>query len=104
MELNEIIQNLNFIYKDKFEKFYGIILFGSAARGDFKSDSDIDIILLFNGHIEKELKYAAYDLINDFMIESDLFIDCKVYDFNEIKSQNTPFRKAVMAEGKIYAA
>jgi predicted nucleotidyltransferase len=104
MEVNKIIENLNSLFREKFENFYGIILFGSIARGESKKDSDIDIILLFSSQVEEKTKYEAYELINDYMIEHDLFIDCKVYNYNEIKLQNTPFRKAVMTEGKLYAA
>ena len=45
LELDEIIKNLSSLYKEKFEGFYGIILFGSAVRGGMKDDSYIDSVL-----------------------------------------------------------
>lgn len=56
------------ILKDKLSK---VILYGSYARGDYKENSDIDIMVLTtltDAEIEEEKK-KIFDLAFDFMME-----------------------------------
>ena len=56
------------ILKDKLSK---VILYGSYARGDYKENSDIDIMVLTtltDAEIEEEEK-KIFDLAFDFMME-----------------------------------
>ena len=58
----QIMQNLMERYISEIKKIYGlhlreIILYGSYARGDFKKDSDVDIMILLN---ISELELKAY--------------------------------------------
>ncbi len=56
-KINELLQNLTAETKAIFkEKLNSIILFGSYARGDFDSESDIDILVIAN--------ISAVDLCN----------------------------------------
>ena len=66
------IQNLIEQYVEEIKKIYGsnlckIILYGSYARGDFRPDSDVDImILLYISDLElkvysQQLSYMTYD-------------------------------------------
>lgn len=70
-EINELLEE----YVSEMKKVYGtvlhrIILYGSYARGDFRPDSDIDIIILLNLDDMDVLEY------NDQLFDA-------TYDFNE---------------------
>ena len=67
-------------YVEEIKKIYGeqlksVILYGSYARGDFKADSDIDVMILVDLsdiEIEKygeQLSCSTYDF-NEFMLKS----------------------------------
>ncbi len=63
-------------------------LYGSYARGDFKQNSDIDIMILANVEPEEVSIYAdkIYDLTYDFEVDYDIEINPtlqsqKTYDY-----------------------
>lgn len=70
----KIMQDLIKQYVEEVKKIYGshvrqIILYGSYARGDFRPDSDVDIMILVDmSDLElkayaQQLSYMTYDLI-----------------------------------------
>ncbi|MDD6812333.1 MAG: nucleotidyltransferase domain-containing protein [Lachnospiraceae bacterium] len=78
-----IIQDYMEQYISEIKKIYGshlrqVILYGSYARGDFRQDSDIDIMILLDlSDVElkaygQQLSYMTYDfnLDNDLDIKS----------------------------------
>lgn len=102
--------NLIVQYIEEIKKIYGshvrqIILYGSYARGDFRPDSDIDIMILVDmSDIElksygEKLSYMAYD----FNLDHD--IDIKpIAKSEEIFNKwvvNYPFYSNIHKEGVI---
>lgn len=88
-----MINNLLKQYVEEVRKIYGeclkaVILYGSYARGDFRPDSDIDIMILVDladTEIEKyseQLSWATYD----FNEEHDT-------DIKPIAKSDTHFKK-----------
>lgn len=68
-------------YTEKIHQIYGsslnrVILYGSYARGDDTSDSDVDIMILVNGSEEevRNTRYQVSDVTYDFNMEHDLLI------------------------------
>ncbi len=65
---------------DRFADKVALYVFGSVARGDFGPESDIDVLVLFDGQltrdVEKEMMDAAFnvelddDVVFGLMIES----------------------------------
>ena len=45
------------------EKLYAVILFGSCARGDYDSESDIDLLVVVKNDIPKETKRHFMDMV-----------------------------------------
>jgi len=102
----EVTQSTQSIIGDKLRK---IILYGSYARGDYSSDSDVDIMVLadiFNGEIssfQKALNKIASNvsLVNDITV-SILLIDMLFFDTH---TDSLPFYRNVLSDGvEIYAA
>lgn len=78
-----------------------IILFGSAARGEFGPDSDADFLI-----IKRDTPWYGADRIRELsrIIERDIPVDLLVYRPEEFEGRvriGDPFLKAVLKEGKI---
>ncbi len=79
-----------------------VILYGSSARGDCRSDSDIDLLILVNDESiflkdKKKIKYALYDI----EIETGQLISPLILSQNEWEKRHkmTPFYESVNHEG-----
>jgi len=94
--MQKAMQNLIEQYVEAIKKIYGshvrqIILYGSYARGDFRADSDIDIMILLDmSDLElkaygNQLSYMTYD----FNMDYDL-------DIKPIAKSESHFNKWVM--------
>lgn len=103
-----LIRNLIESYVTGLKNIYGthlrqVILYGSYARGDFREDSDIDIMILLDMS-DEELKVYRHQLSEftfDFNMEHDL--DIKPYAKSEAHFNkwvlNYPFYSNVRKEG-----
>lgn len=82
-----------------------IILFGSVARGDDREDSDIDVLVLWNGD-RKEGRKSLIALAVKLMLDTGEYVSAKVLTpeaFAEGQRDPSPFLEAVLAEGKALA-
>ena len=81
-----------------------LILYGSYARGDYRDDSDLDLLVLVDKDIitrfdQKRIKYPLYDIEFDTgTIISPLIFSKKDW---EMRHRNTPFYENIAREGKI---
>ncbi|MEQ2357214.1 nucleotidyltransferase domain-containing protein [Blautia sp. CLA-AA-H95] len=79
--MSKLMQDLIEEYVEAIKKIYGshvrqIILYGSYARGDFRPDSDVDIMILVD---MSDLEFKAYAqqlsyMTYDFNMDNDLDI------------------------------
>lgn len=106
----EWIQVLLRKYVHKLVKIYGnhiksVILYGSYARGDFTSDSDIDIMILLDlTDMEiKNYRHQLSELTYDFNMEHELDIKpiAKNQEHFEKWLEAYPFYANVNSEGMI---
>ena len=85
-----------------------VILYGSYARGDFDSESDIDIMILVKNK-ESELKAIekkVSDAVWDIGMENKVFITAFVnnYDLFNSRLEISPFYRNVKNDGvELYA-
>ena len=78
-----------------------IILFGSAARGEFTPDSDADFLI-----VKKDTPVYGADRIRELsrLIERNIAVDFLIYrpeELNQRMEMGDPFLKAVLEEGKV---
>ena len=77
-----------------------IILFGSAARGELRPDSDADFLI-----IKKETPLYGADRIRQLsqMIDRNIPVDLLIYrpeEFEQRLQMGDPFLKTIIKEGK----
>lgn len=78
-----------------------IRLFGSKARGDFRKDSDIDILVVLKDPKEDEIDYI-YDLAMSLDIKYSFYLSVKIFskkEYEYYKSIPTLFIENVLKEG-----
>lgn len=67
-----------------------IILFGSRARGDFKEESDLDLLIITKDELDESKKYSfIYKVRKEIIWKIDLPVDVIVVDkdyFNSYKN------------------
>ena len=100
---DEILRQIKSSVK-KIEPDSTLILYGSYARGDFKPDSDLDILILVDKDQitradQKRIKYPLYEIEFD----TGTIISPLVFSKNEweLKHKKTPFFENVLKEGII---
>lgn len=87
------------------DEIYKIVLYGSYARGDFDTESDVDIIILLECD-EKELRNYRKKvavLASRISLENDIEVSLllKNRDFFEHKRTILPFYQSIENEGVV---
>ena len=106
----KIMQNLIEQYVEAVKKIYGshvrqIILYGSYARGDYREDSDVDIMILVDmSDLElkvygQQLSYMTYDFNLDNNLDIKPIAKSEAH-FNKW-SVNYPFYSNIHKEGVV---
>ena len=106
----QTIQSLIDQYISEIKKIYGshlrrVILYGSYARGDFRVDSDVDIMILLDMSdmdlkaYSQQLSYMTYD----FNLDNDLDIKPIVKSEDHFRKWvvNYPFYANINIEGVV---
>lgn len=99
-EYEEEIQNITNQIIEKY-KPQKIILFGSAAKGEWTPDSDADFLI-----IKKDTPYYGSDRIRELsrLIKRSIPVDFFIYrpeEFEKRLAMGDPFLKTILKEGKI---
>ncbi len=101
-DINNVINELKILLKNKYSDFLGLYLYGSYAKGTAKKNSDIDIVALFKDEITKEKRYSIYDILMEIEYKLDVLFDFHPMTTNELKS-NPVFFDEVTNKGIYYA-
>ncbi|MCG2690212.1 nucleotidyltransferase domain-containing protein [Candidatus Parcubacteria bacterium] len=76
--------------KEKTLKSHQVValkIFGSKARGDFRKDSDIDILMVLKKPSLKE-EYKIYDLVNKIFFRYGIDLSVKIFSEKEYNYLN----------------
>ncbi len=103
-KIENIIKQISSMLKSKYSDFNGVYFYGSRARGDYITDSDYDLIFIFQREITWKFKEEVRHLIYEYEDKYDIFIDAKVISSREIDLNRMPFIQNVKKEGIFYGA
>ena len=103
MKEDDIIQEIENIVEQLIHK-YGpsrIILFGSAARGEYDKVNDLDFLVL-----KQEVPSRGLDRMRelDDLIDRKMAVDILVYRPDELEQRlklGDPFIKTILSEGRV---
>jgi predicted nucleotidyltransferase len=101
---HEVInQEINSIVRQLVDKYHPVkvILFGSAARGDFEKVNDLDFLI-----IKDDVPFFGIDRMRelDEIIDRNMAADMLVYrpaEFDERAALGDPFIKTILKEGRV---
>lgn len=108
-ELNRIVSELVKAYRSVYgDQIVKIILYGSYARGDYDSESDVDVVALVRGDrkiLQEQLK-RVWDVSSDLELEFDTILSPTVipYDEYEQYADALPYYKNIAEEGVVIVA
>ena len=97
---NEIVSEVLHLLQNN---VYKIVLYGSYARGDFTSESDIDIMILLNCRKEQVMQYRKQisQLSSRISLKNDIEISLLLRDRDTFeRGENVlPFYKNIKKDG-----
>ena len=108
-ELNSILQKLTQIYRSVYgENLVQVILYGSYARGDYHTDSDVDVVAIVHGDrktLQQQLK-KVWDSSCELELEYDTILSPTVIPYEEFKQYQTvpPYYRDISQEGVVISA
>jgi predicted nucleotidyltransferase len=87
--LKELKEDLLRIYADELKAVY---LYGSYARGEATSDSDIDVLVVLKGEFNyMEMHKRCEDFYAALCLENDVLISVALVSETEFQNRQTPF-------------
>ena len=102
--LSEIYNSCNPIFNNMIKQAF---LYGSYARGDYHSESDVDILLAVDIPTEEISKYrnSVAIITSDLSLKHDITVSVTVKSFDHFLkfAKIQPFYKNVIEEGVQYA-
>ncbi len=100
--INEFVNGLNKIFGNKINK---IILYGSYARGDYRENSDLDIMILTDMSEEDivNIRTEVWDFAYDVGLSNDIMISALIKNINDFNYwiDTLPFYMNIQKEGVI---
>ena len=95
--LSELRQELERLYGDRLSR---LILFGSQARGDAEEWSDIDVLVVLKGHLERrQEKDKLMDKIVQWNLDYQELVSCVYMTEKRFQNEQSPLLINVRREG-----
>ncbi len=100
--INEFVSGINSILKNRVKK---IILYGSYARGDYRKNSDLDIMVLTDLSEEEitDMRTELWDYSYDIGLDNDIVISALLKNIDDFNYwlDTLPFYMNVQKEGVV---
>ena len=82
------------------ERFAGLVLYGSMARGDYHDESDIDLLVLLHGEVNpyREVRPIGEALF-PLQLESSHYISAQAMSLADHRHCRWPFYLSIRREG-----
>jgi len=103
MKTNILIKDLARELTSNLSKVEGIFFYGSRVQGNYKTDSDFDMIVVFKDDYSIEDEYKLAGIIIKIEIKYDVFIDYHPMTMKELE-RNPVFYDQVVNKGIYYEA
>lgn len=100
-DLQQILSRLKEYLQELYgERFSKMILFGSQARGEATTDSDIDVLIVLKGDVDfgAEVERTG-EFVSNLCLECDQVISRFFVDYKEFLTRNTPLLINIRQEG-----
>lgn len=95
--LTDLRQRLMELYGRQLER---LILFGSQARGDAETGSDVDVLVVLHGEVRpgEEIRRTG-QIVAELSLVNDLVISCAFVSNRRFTTERSPFLLNVHREG-----
>jgi predicted nucleotidyltransferase len=105
MNENDLVNDLKELIEKKFGNIVNrVMLFGSRAKGNNRSDSDYDILVIVNKTASWKLEQEILEICYDIELQNEIFIDLSVLSESDLSTPKgrQPFIADAFSSG-IYA-
>lgn len=78
-----------------------IIVYGSRVRGDYRGDSDLDVLVIIDKK-DKEIKDKIHNMFYSYELETDLSFSVTIFSLKELEFNvklGSPFIQNIKKEG-----
>ena len=84
---------------DRFPWIGKIILYGSKARGDFREESDVDLLFAVEGKVSRDEKTRIYDLLFGFEVDHGVLVSVVFASPDDLAEGTSAVLRRVRKEG-----
>ncbi len=82
------------------DRFAGLVLYGSMARGNYDEESDIDLLVLLHGEVDVYREVGPIvDALFPLQLESSHYISAQAMSLDDYQNCRWPFYLNVRREG-----
>ncbi len=82
------------------ERYRGLVLYGSRARGEAREDSDVDLLLLLRGEVRAAREIKRISAVKwPLSLESGYVLSVLPVNMEEYRSSDDPFLMNARREG-----